>query len=731
MSRNPLREAIDGGSGSESESRSSVSKSSTDASRSRAQDEAVVTPTKQTNPSGASSERAGFVDTSFGPGGPESSVFKQEVDRRSTINPQMRRQIEGRGGLPKPYDAALLRDVSDHAVVQAYIDTLAHDVSSANWSITARDGDQEVDDEVRREVERDIEDIHPEKSFSDVLEQTVRNMLELGDATWVKHYYNGGDELAEAMPVDSARFYKSVDEHGITEGYLEASFSALDVTQEYEVENIVWFEWASRTDHKYAMGPTEKGLDVIMLLEELSEKEKKDLMEGMPSGVLSAKEDADNPLPVDEYENVKEDFKQEEGERHRVIVSRGEWDFTNFSGSYQELEVLKRNKYWVSVLGGVFKVNPSYAGFDFENTNRATDETQQEAYAQRGFRQTLQQVEEALNKQLIWTDYSEDLKFTFEREQTAGERQERVSLLSDAAAAAESWANMGREVEINEDGTIAVDPGTVTEEDIDTGGDDGGGFGEMFGSENASSREGRATGDSEADALTVADSDGSNDISRAVKADEILLSAHESQIQPKDYRTIEKRAWGGDFDVPEYVREAIETALDSGAVFENLKSVPQEVERILTDTLKDHLTSPGGWSLRGMVDDVSDRFPGVDEEALATVLRTETASTLNVAREQGYRERDDAAAEKFYWQGPDDQRTTPACDELKEETNPQYGGSPVSLNELIALQRDVQAKHFPSLSQFRKHVVHPNERHTFVRHVETPDYPDADALVDA
>ena len=206
------------------------------------------------------------------------------------------------------------------------------------------------------------------------------------------------------------------------------------------------------------------------------------------------------------------------------------------------------------------------------------------------------------------------------------------------------------------------------------------------------------------------------------KADDLLLEAHKSQIWPEDLDAIEKTAWSGDEVVPDYVKDMIREAIRAGkAVFQDIESVPDETIERLEGILEDNLTQPQGWSLDSVVDDMSDAWPGVDEADLEVVARTETASVLNEARERGYEDFPDAGRAKFYWQGPSDSRTTEACEELKERTNPQYGGTPVSMNEMVREQEELQMKHFPNLS-FRKHTLHPNERHTFVRSV--------DALID-
>ena len=111
------------------------------------------------------------------------------------------------------------------------------------------------------------------------------------------------------------------------------------------------------------------------------------------------------------------------------------------------------------------------------------------------------------------------------------------------------------------------------------------------------------------------------------------------------------------------------------------------------------------------------------------MTRTEVTSVLSTAREKGYERRGNAdEGDVFYWEGADDSRITDACKELLELTNPRHGGTPRPLDELVALEEEVHNKHFPDLD-FRRHVIHPNERKTFVRDVSASTDVDIDVDV--
>lgn len=634
-----------------------------------------------------------------------SPVRKQEAERRAQINPRLRRTLEAHNLLPKPYDPKTLRDFAENPIAQAYIDTLAQDAATADWALEPRFEDSTISDREIEEAERTIKNLHPEMSFRDMREFAARDLLELGDATWVKHFDTGG-ELAEAVPVDASRMYKMVDDHGFTDGYAQASFTAFDVAVEFDIEEVVWFTWSQggRDTYQYGYGPVEKGKPIIELLDELSKKELKDLKEGAPPGVLSAREDADNPVPPEEFDRVDEQWDLKEGERHRHIVSRGDWEYVPLSPGYKELQLLERSKFWIHSLGGVFKVNAPYAGFDFQEGNRAQNESQAEAFRQRGFRVMLRYLEESLNKQLLWSNINEDLMFVFEEARTIEERQNLAELREAQARAGQKLADAGLAVSFN-NGRLQVDDG-----EMEAGSEAGGGGGDLFG----------ANADMEMTAR-VKDEDGDGDylsLEKTLELDEWLMKAYREQIQPETLDDIEKQSWTGDESVPEFVREKISEVIERGAIFENFESLPGDVRDTVERLFEENLTQPQGWSLDSLVDDLQDVFPGVDADSLETVARTESAAVLNSAREEGYQDRPDSARFKFYWQGPDDSRTTPLCEALKDATNPQHGGEPVDLMELKRLANELHRKHFPHLDFRGLEALHPNERHTFIRSVD-------------
>jgi hypothetical protein len=127
-----------------------------------------------------------------------------------------------------------------------------------------------------------------------------------------------------------------------------------------------------------------------------------------------------------------------------------------------------------------------------------------------------------------------------------------------------------------------------------------------------------------------------------------------------------------------------------------------------------------GWTIDGVTENIQN-VADIDRDRAENIARTEVASTVNTARAEGYKETGMVEGEKFYWTGSLDDRTTDACRWLINKTNPNHGGSPVSLEKLQDLIEEAPTHDDDmqdDLARPDNYLVHPSERKTYVRHVE-------------
>lgn len=177
-----------------------------------------------------------------------------------------------------------------------------------------------------------------------------------------------------------------------------------------------------------------------------------------------------------------------------------------------------------------------------------------------------------------------------------------------------------------------------------------------------------------------------------------------------DEETKAEPFWHDHDDVPDFVESLVDGVLSSDALWSaDFETLPGADNTVVGNVLRESLLQPQGWSLSSITENLSEAL-GVGREDAELVARTETSKVLNEAREEGYRRTEslDEDDRLFKWIGPADHRTTDACEWLKDKTE-----DGVTWDRLIELEKEATDKFFDHLD-FRKHIVHPNERHTFV-----------------
>lgn len=177
---------------------------------------------------------------------------------------------------------------------------------------------------------------------------------------------------------------------------------------------------------------------------------------------------------------------------------------------------------------------------------------------------------------------------------------------------------------------------------------------------------------------------------------------------------IEETAWEDDptqkadmGDVPPGTRQAIRHAINGGAVFQHIQGVDAQTRARLEATLK-WLLLGEAWSISEIAGVLGGLF-GFPEEKAEAIARSEVVAIANDARERVYRAGPiDMEEARFEWLSVNDSRRTKCCEHITERTE---GG--VTMDELVRIEREEQAQHFPKLT-FRRHLPHPQCRSTFV-----------------
>jgi hypothetical protein len=205
------------------------------------------------------------------------------------------------------------------------------------------------------------------------------------------------------------------------------------------------------------------------------------------------------------------------------------------------------------------------------------------------------------------------------------------------------------------------------------------------------------------------------------EADDHLYRMHERLCQYDGELSKAPPVWNDDETIPEYVKQAVLDVIEAGVVWDKFDGYSKQTADAVRNSLEENLTQPQGWSLKSLVNDLLDMYPGMGERKAMNIVRTETSAIFNTARQQAYEDREDADNYVYYWQGPDDHRTTEVCKEIREEVE-QRGGS-VTLRELKNILHDKARKYEGTREggtpeRADEWVPHYQCRSTFVRDVK-------------
>ena len=181
--------------------------------------------------------------------------------------------------------------------------------------------------------------------------------------------------------------------------------------------------------------------------------------------------------------------------------------------------------------------------------------------------------------------------------------------------------------------------------------------------------------------------------------------------------------------MPEFVKERIRDAIMSDTLFSDFATIADQDLQQLRLFMEEQLEQDG-WTTDMIAGRLQDLEPELTKDEAETIARTESQALINDARETGYEETGMVENEQFYWVGGLDDRTTDACkwliggtDEADniggnfDGTNPNYGGTPRSLDELKELVQEAAEKDPAIDTEAREWTPHIQCRKSYVRNV--------------
>lgn len=227
----------------------------------------------------------------------------------------------------------------------------------------------------------------------------------------------------------------------------------------------------------------------------------------------------------------------------------------------------------------------------------------------------------------------------------------------------------------------------------------------------------------------------SDQIEKKVQEELESRELEDSDLSLEEYEAYLENVWSGmicgedttrtlvefaESELPQTIKNNLETAIwSTDAVFSQFDTLADNDIVQLREFLSEELTSSGGWTIDSLAGRLQDLHGELDESEAEKIARSETQSITNHAYEVGLEERGvDLDEELFYWVSTNDDRRTEACEWLTEQTNPDSGGDPVTLEELKELIQEAPDHDSDVNTEPRTYSPHIQCRSRFVRHID-------------
>ena len=374
-------------------------------------------------------------------------------------------------GVRWDFDPIELRVLAqENAWVQMLIQTITTELAETSWTITKGDRREtskrlDTHPDERAPVAKDLpdsvaEDIwdllnspNADDDWTSFVEQLAADLLEVGSLTATKAFdANAYDDRGEDLVADPAAVTPLAiqpsapevwtkeyqDKSGILSGYWQFDRHSTPGASEarprgvgdpihFDPAEVMWSDHAPRSNRRYGIPPTLTVRDFLESLDLAVTQEQQYLSRGsIPSGAWVF-ENWDREQVMEWKEQNAENIK---GKPHKSLMFAGQGGDVSFepmSMNFSELEFTERMQYYAQVIAAGFQVPTAVVGLAPDEVNYNTFQGERENFESNTLGPYLQQLERAINDQLIEPHYGAEYRFEF----TPGMSETTRRMISD------------------------------------------------------------------------------------------------------------------------------------------------------------------------------------------------------------------------------------------------------------------------------------------------------------
>lgn len=382
-----------------------------------------------------------------------NSPFQAQKQEQGKFKAEFDWLDEPSKGVRWDFNPMMTRNLSqDDTWVQMCVQSITKEVANTPWQIVTNE-DAEVaksenldpfdrmskdiskdpaDSQEAREARDLIRDPNPDQDASDLFQEMMADLLEVGSLAAPKVFperaYNEDNVLVEdtAKPVHiqvlaPETFTKDYQgKTGVLDGFWQYDKNRAISHQntssqrsgpiQFAQNELIWSDFNSRSNRRYGIPPTLIVQDWLMLLDLTTEQEKRYWSRGaFAAGFIKSNGD------IDEIQALKGEMNEGRGKPEKQVmhIEDPDAEWVQMGLNWDQLNMNEREEWYAKIIASAFQVPTSIIGMNPENVNRATFEAERENFESNSLGPYLQKLERVINNQLIWQHFSKEIRFEF------------------------------------------------------------------------------------------------------------------------------------------------------------------------------------------------------------------------------------------------------------------------------------------------------------------------------
>ena len=401
-------------------------------------------------------------------------------------------------GRPRSLNIPEVRRLARSHIAATCIKTIVDQVASVPWHIRMLDPEAAPNDAAIKEVEDRLANPNRNKEdFTIILKKLMRDILEVDAGVLNKVYtrdsYEGANPYNKLLPIgrrkmvefycfDGGTFTINPTPHGIlpdVNAYFQYNFHQQSMPVPFGRDEIIYMMGNPQTNKIYGISPMEMCFDVIRYIvfgvtSGIDHFTRNEIPPGILS-VLDADTDHINEFQARLADKVVIKDPQTEESRwvsSKVPVTNQEVKFTPLSLTPEVMKLLESQQWYTKLILASFGVTPSEIGWT-EDSNRATEISQNEVFKRKTVMPALDMLEYYVNMELMPEYGFDDLYFEFIKKDLQYDLREQKlweSRLKNGQVTVNEWRESQGD----------LDPVDWGDEPYKGGGNDFGGGGNMF-----------------------------------------------------------------------------------------------------------------------------------------------------------------------------------------------------------------------------------------------------------